>query len=130
MNLWGDMPFPGKIGRIFRGLQNLGDGAYITSEIAPVSGESGVVHHMSNTGLMRISSSKKTCPGGTAPAGVVELGEAQTVLRKPVKVGGFDLTSIASNIRPTHIIRHHDDDIRSALPNDKTRHEKKKARGN
>ena len=79
---------------------------------------------------MRISSSEKTCPGGAAPAGVVELGEAQTVLRKPVKVGGFDLTSIASNIRPTHIIRHHDDDIGSALPIDKTRHEKKKAKGN
>ena len=79
------MPFPGKIGRILRGLQNLGNGLHIASEIALVSGESGVIHHMSDSCLMGISSGQQTCPGRAAPSGVVELCEAQTVLGEPVE---------------------------------------------
>ena len=56
MNLRGHVPFPGKISRILRGLQNLGDSLHIASEIALVSGESGVVHHMSDSRLMWVSS--------------------------------------------------------------------------
>ena len=115
MNLRGDVPFPGKISRILRGLQNLGDSLHIASEIALVSRESGVVHHMSDSRLMWVSSGQETCPGGAASSGIVELSESQTVLGQTVEVGSFDLAAVASDVGPTHIVCHHDDDVWSAL---------------
>ena len=82
---------------------------------------------MSDTCLVGGGTGEQAGPGRAASAGIVELSEPQAVLGESVEIGSLDLASIASNIRPAHIVRHYDNDIRAALPAGKTRHEKNKA---
>ena len=76
--------------------------------------------------LVRVGSGQQTCPGRAATSGVVELCEPQSVLCKTVEIGGFNLTAVTANVGPSHIIGHHDDDIRTALTDDRQYGAKKK----
>ena len=75
---------------------------------------------------MRIGSCEEAGTRGTTSAGVIELGESQSIARQTVEVGRFNLTTITTDIGPSHIIRHDNDDIGSTLPESKNRDENKK----
>ena len=70
---------------------------------------------MSDPCLVRVGSGQQTGPCRAATSGVVELREPQSVLGQTVEVGGFNLTAVAADVGPSHIIGHHDDDIWTAL---------------
>ena len=48
-----------------------------------------------------------------ALGGVVELGEAQSVLGQLIEVGGLDLSAVTSDVRVAHVIHHDENEVGS-----------------
>ena len=66
--------------------------------------EGGPVLHFVVPNGIGVVAGEEFGPGGMALGGVVELGEAQTVLGELVEVGRLDFTSIAADVRVAHVI--------------------------
>ena len=106
------MPFANRIASIIGRFKDLSDRAAGCVQIPLVALERLFVHHVSNTGLVRIKARQETCTRWTAPRGVVELGEPQTVARKPIEIFGSNLSPVAPKIRDSHVVAQDDDEVR------------------
>ena len=100
----GDVPFARDVGGIARGLERFGDGDAVAIQIAAVAVVAVVVHHPADTGLMGVKSGEQAGAGGAAAGGVVELGEADPVLRKIVEIRGFNLAAVTADVRVAHVV--------------------------
>ena len=67
--------------------------------------------HMGIADRVSVVTGKELGPGGVTLRGVVELGEAQTVLCELVEVGGLDFPAIAADVGVPHVIDHNQDKV-------------------
>ena len=91
------MPLSGNERAVANGPKNLPEGCSVLHMIVP--------------NRVRVVAGEKFGPCGVALCGVVELGEAQTVLGELVEIGGLDLSSVTSDIRVAHVIHHNEDKV-------------------
>ena len=83
-----------------------------SAKVALISGKILVAHHPAYTGLMRVGAGEERGASRAAAAGVVKLSEADAAVGKGVKVWGVNLTAVAADVAPAHVIGHDDDDVR------------------
>ena len=88
------VPFPGNESAVPNGPEDFPEGGSVLHVVVP--DRIGVV------------AGEELGPGGVTLGGVVELGEAQTVLGQLVEVGGLDFTAVAADVGVAHVI-HHDE---------------------
>src|ERR1035438_6591184 len=62
---------------------------------------------------MRIKPGEKRSTARTAARRVAEMREADAGLRQAIDIGRMDLAAVATEIAETHIVGHHDDDVRT-----------------
>ena len=105
------VPFARHVGGVSGGLEHLGDGADILPEVAFVPRQTLVAHHPTNACLMRIHAGEQRGPRGAAAAGVVKLREAHALVRQRIQPRRANLAAVATNIAPTHVIGHGDNDV-------------------
>ena len=72
---------------------------------APETGEAITVN------LLGVVAGEQGTAGGPATGGVVELREAQALLRQRVKIRRGDLAAVATDIRVAEVIREDEDDV-------------------
>jgi len=111
LGLFRDVPLAGHVGRVARALEGLGDGDAAAVEVAAVSVEPAVVHHMPDAGLVRVEPAHEARASRAAAGGVVEVREPQPVGGQTVEARRVDLTAVAPDVRVTHVIRHDQDDV-------------------
>jgi hypothetical protein len=124
-----DMPFPCHVGSIASWFESLGNGDALPVEFSLVRGKAVVPGHVTHSSLVRVESRKQRSTCRAAAAGVVELGEANAIFCERIEVRGFDLASVATDIGPSHVIGHDQDDIRFFC-GDSESGEEKDERGN
>ncbi len=74
------------------------------------------VGHMANAALVGIETGEQRGAGGTAPAVVVELGEAEAVRGEFVEIGGVDFAAVTADVREAHVVGHDEDDVGAFRP--------------
>ena len=114
------LPLANHGGVVPAGLQQLGD-EYAFRKIL---GHVPVVTSMS--GLLAVQAGQQRGPGGAADGIVVKTREAQTTLSQRVDVGRVDLAAVATEIGPTHVVDHDQQDIGPPLAMQKSRHGQQK----
>ena len=109
--LQADVPFSGHGGEISGGLERFGNGGALGIEPAFITGHAAVFHHVADPGLMRINARQQRGAGGATAAGIVELGETQTVFGKGIEMRRRNLRTVAANVGEAHVIHQNHDDI-------------------
>ena len=71
--------------------------------------------HVADSGLVRMKPRQQTRSCGAAAAGVVELGESQSVARELIDVGRLDLASITTQVRESHVVHEDHDNVRTCF---------------
>jgi hypothetical protein len=70
-----------------------------------------ITRHVANARLVRIRSREQRCPRGTTPRCVIELREAQSILRKCIEVRRLNLAAKATDVRVPDVVCQNDDDV-------------------
>ena len=63
------------------------------------------------TGLLTVKAGQQRGPGRAAYGVVVKTGEAQTARCQRVDVGRIDFTAVATEVGPTHVVDHDQEDV-------------------
>ena len=106
-----DVPLARHVRAVTHGPQRFGDGDRIGREIAPVSRQPVVPHHVAHAGLVRVEAGQQGRAGRAAAGRVVEVAEAQAVRGQKIEVGGVDLAAVAAEVGEAHVVRHDEDDV-------------------
>ena len=107
------VPFAAHGGEIARPAQHLAKGDAAVVEPPAIARHAAVLDHVPHAGLMRIKPGEDRSARRAAAAGVIELGEAQTVGRQLVEVGRRDLAAVAADVREAHVVHQDDNDVGS-----------------
>src|SRR5262249_42708506 len=100
----GDVPLADRVGAIPGRLKGFGDGNAIAVQVAAVTVETLVLHHVADAGLVWIKAGEQTGAGRAAAGGVVELREAQAAGGEGVEVGRRDLAAVAAEVGVAHVV--------------------------
>ena len=108
-----DVPFAAHVGGVSRRPERLGDGHALVVEAAPVAVLVEIRRHPSDADLVGVEAGEDRRPGGAAPGGVVELGEADAVGGQTVETRGLDLAAVAADVGEPHVVVHDEQDVGS-----------------
>ena len=100
----GDMPFADGVALITRGFQGLGNRDAALVQVAGVTFELPVLHHVPDARLMRIEAGEQRGTRGAAAGRVVELREPQAALCQRVQIRRVDLAAVATDVGKAHVI--------------------------
>jgi hypothetical protein len=106
------VPLADHVGAVTGRAHGFGEGEALPIQVAAVTVQAAIVHHVPDAGLMRVKPGEERGAGGAAAGGVVELGEAHAAAGEGVQVGGRDLSAVAAEVGVAAVVRHDDDDIR------------------
>jgi len=101
-----DMPFAGMVGSIAGWLEHCGQETSPRRTVASFDPGQSVPTH-----LLGVISRQQGSPGRPAAGGVVELGEAQTVLGQTIEMGCLDFPAVATKVGIPHVVRHDQQNI-------------------
>ena len=110
-DLGGDVPFSGHVGAVAGGLEGFGDGEAFFVQESLVLGDAVVACHVANASLVGVEAGEEGSASRAAAGRVVKLSETHSVGCEGIKIGRFDLTSVAADIGVAHVIGHDDNDI-------------------
>lgn len=106
-----DVPFAGHHDGIAGGFKGFGHGLAVLVEVALIGGDTAVVHHVADAGLVGVEAGEEGGAGGAAAGGIIELGEADAALGEAVEVGSRDFAAIAADVGEAHVVGHDDEEI-------------------
>lgn len=111
--LFSDVPFPGKEGAVADGFEDFGQGDTAIIEIALIRARGAIagIHHAAHSSLVGIEAGEEGCAGRTTAGSIVELTKADSLGGERVENGGFDLPSVAAEVRPAEVIGQDDEHI-------------------
>ena len=109
----GDMPLAGHVAAIARRAQHLGNGHATVVQVTTIAGVTTVVHHVADSGLVRVQPRHQAGPCRATAARVVELRETQSIGSQLVQSRRGDLASVTPDVRVPHVIGHDQDDVRT-----------------
>ena len=107
----GHVPLPGHVGSISCRLKHLRNRDTVPVEISLILRNPVVAHHVANAGLVRIESGEKGSASGAATCRIVKLSEPKAIRGKAIECWGVNLSSVTTDVRVAHIVRHDKDDI-------------------
>ena len=113
MRVLREVPLARHVSGITGGPQNFGNCQATLIQFPAITIVTSVPGHVANTSLMWIQTCEQSCSRGAATRRVVELREAQSILRERVEVGRLNLPTETTNVRVTNIVRENDDDVRA-----------------
>ena len=106
-----DVPLPRHVGAVAGLAECLGDRHRVGGEVAAVSRQPVVAHHVADAGLVRVEAGQQGRAGRAAACRVVEVAETQAVRGQQVEVGRVDLAAVAAQVGEAHVVRHDEDDV-------------------
>ena len=106
------MPLADHVGAISRAPENFGYGDAIAIEIAPITVQPPVHHHVPHAGLVWVKSGHQRRAARAASRSIIELREPEAILRQGINVRRLNLRTKAADVREAQVIRQDDHDIR------------------
>ncbi len=107
----GHVPFAARVGTVARALEHFRQGHALLVEVAPVTRQLGVVHHVAHTGLLRVQPRQQARARRTAASAVVEVREAKALARQPVDVRRTHLSTVARDVGEAHVVGEDEHDV-------------------
>ena len=106
-----DVPLPRHVGAVAGLAERLGDRHRVGGEVAAVSRQPVVAHHVADAGLVSVEAGQQGRTGRAAAGRVVEVAEAQAVGGQAIQVRSSDLAAVAAQVGEAHVVRHDEDDV-------------------
>ncbi|MBA7659634.1 hypothetical protein ES703_67619 [subsurface metagenome] len=108
----GHVPLAGHVRTVTGLFEHLGDGYTAVVQVAAITVITSVIHHVSDACLVLVEPGHQRSPRRAAAGGVVELRKAQAAGGKSIHVGRVNFTTIAADVRISHIVSHNQNNVR------------------
>src|SRR5687768_6060637 len=105
------MPFAAHVSAITTSLHNLRNRRAVLIQVSAITVVLTILHHETDTCLMRIKSREQRSARRTATTHIIKLCETDSVFRKLIEIGSLNSAAVTAQIRKTHVIRHDEQNV-------------------